>query len=95
MVKWSQWYLFKDSDGKKSISYTMLMLTFFVCTLWMTLSICVKIHHLEIREFDASAASIWFAPIAALYFGRKWQTKESDEKDAEADKKDNKESPEA
>lgn len=69
----AQWYLLKNSDGKKSVSYTMMVSTFLVCTLWLTLSIFSKIHHLEIRPFDAGDASVWFAPIAALYFGRKWQ----------------------
>jgi len=69
----SQWYLLKNSDGKKSVSYTMLVATFAVLTLWLTLSIFAKIHHLEIREFDAGAATVWFAPIASLYFGRRWQ----------------------
>lgn len=72
----AQWYLLKDSDGKKSVSYTMMVSTFVVLTIWLALSIFNKIHHLEIREFDAGSASVWFAPIAALYFGRKWQTKD-------------------
>lgn len=72
----AQWYLLKDSNGKKSASYTMMVYTFAVCTLWLALSIFNKIHHLEIREFDAGGASVWFAPIAALYFGRRWQTKD-------------------
>lgn len=69
----NQWYLLKNSDGKKSVSYTMLVATFAVLTLWLTLSIFAKIHHLEIREFDAGSATVWFAPIASLYFGRRWQ----------------------
>lgn len=73
----NQWYLLKNTDGKKSVSYTMLVATFTVLTLWLTLSIFQKIHHLEIREFDAGSASVWFAPIASLYFGRKWQSNAS------------------
>lgn len=70
------WYLLTDTDGKKSVSFTMVVWTFVVCTLWLSLSIFNKIHHMEIREFDSGAASIWFAPIAGLYFGRRWKTKD-------------------
>lgn len=74
----AQWYLLKDSDGKKSVSYTMLVLTFLVCTTWLSLSMFQKVFHLDIREFDAGGASIWFAPIATLYFSRKWQQAQTD-----------------
>lgn len=67
------WYLLKDSSGKKSISYTMVVVTFTVCTVWMSLSMFQKVFHLDIRAFDATAATIWFAPLAGLYFGRRWQ----------------------
>jgi hypothetical protein len=83
-----QWYLLSDSTGKKSVSYTMMVATFVVCTLWLGLSVFEKIHHLEIREFDAGGASVWFAPFAALYFGRKWQSKDDLVKSAIAAKAD-------
>lgn len=70
------WYLLKDTSGNKSVSYTMLVYTFIVCTSWMALSTFNKIHLLEIREFDATGASVWFAPIAALYFSRRWKSKD-------------------
>jgi hypothetical protein len=77
----AQWYLLKDSDGKKSVSYTMVLITFFVLTLWLSLSMFNKILNLEIREFDASGASLWFAPIATLYFGRRWTQAKSGSSD--------------
>lgn len=67
-----QWYLLKDTDGKKSVSYTMLVVTFCVCTLWLCFSMFESVFHLNVREFDASGASMWFAPIATLYFSRRW-----------------------
>lgn len=76
----AQFYLLKDSDGKKSVSYTMVVITFVVCTVWLSLSMFQKVFHLDVREFDASGASMWFAPIAALYFSRKWQQAQSDAK---------------
>lgn len=74
----TQWYLLKDSDGKKSVSYTMLVITFTVLTVWLSLSMFQKVFHLDVREFDASGASIWFSPIAALYFSRKWHQAQVD-----------------
>ena len=80
-----QWYLLKDSEGKKSVSYTMLVLTFLVCTTWLSLSMFQKVFHLDVREFDASGATIWFAPIATLYFSRKWQQAQTDARELGAD----------
>lgn len=70
----AQWYLLRNSTGKKSVSYTMMVITFTVCTIWLSLSMFQKVFHLDVREFDATAATIWFAPLAGLYFGRRWQT---------------------
>lgn len=73
----NQWYLLKDSNGVKSVSYTMMVYTFLICTIWLLLSIFETIGGWDVREFSAEAASLWFGPIAALYFGRKWQTAQS------------------
>lgn len=67
------WYLLKDSDGKKSVSYTMMLVSFVICTLWLLLSTFEKIGGWDVREFSAETASFWFGPICMLYFGRKWQ----------------------
>lgn len=66
------WYLLKDSGGNKSISYTMVVVTFVICTLWLFLSTFEQIGGWHIREFSAEEASLWFAPLASLYFGRRW-----------------------
>lgn len=66
------WYLLKDSGGNKSISYTMVVVTFSICTLWLFLSTFEQIGGWHIREFSAEEASLWFAPLASLYFGRRW-----------------------
>jgi hypothetical protein len=34
----------------------------------------------SVAQGDAGGASMWFAPIAALYFSRKWQQAQSDAK---------------
>lgn len=69
----TQWYLLKDSSGKKSVSYTMMVTTFIICTVWLLLSIFENIGGWDVREFSAEAASLWFGPICGLYFGRRWQ----------------------
>lgn len=66
------WYLLKDSSGTKSVSYTMVVVTFVICTLWLFLSTFEQIGGWHIREFSAEEASLWFAPLASLYFGRRW-----------------------
>jgi len=68
-----QWYLLTDTDGKKSVSFTMMCWTFVVLTIWLLLSVFEHISGLDVRAFDASGAAVWFAPIAALYWGRKGQ----------------------
>ena len=69
--KMNQFYLLKDSSGKKSVSYTMMLITFLVCTLWLLLSIFESIAGLHVREFSAETATFWFSPLCILYFGRK------------------------
>lgn len=63
--------LLKDSDGKPSVSFTMVFTTFCVCLLWLTVSI-INIQH--IRAFDVTTATGFLSPLLALYFGRRWTT---------------------
>lgn len=65
-----QWWLFKDSNGVKSTSFTMMWVSFVILSLWLTLNIAETPH---IREFSSETALVWFSPLAALYFGRKGQ----------------------
>ena len=65
-------FLLKDSSGKKSISYTMMIVGFCIISLWLTVSIVAKIGHVDIRQFSGSEAMSYFSPLALLYFGRKW-----------------------
>ncbi len=64
--------LFKQSNGEPSASFTMMMIGFIVCTLWLLLSIVETIAGIPIREFDAATAMAYFTPLAMLYFGRRW-----------------------
>lgn len=67
--------LFKDSSGKPSVSFTMLVISFVVITLWLMVSIVEAIAGLNIRPFDAATAMAYFTPIATLYFSRRWTTR--------------------
>jgi hypothetical protein len=62
----------KDSNGNKSASLTMLIISFSILMIWLSLSIFKKIAGIEIREFDAGAAMALLTPIAGLYFGRRF-----------------------
>ena len=64
--------LLTNHTGKKSITLTMMVITFAVCMLWMVASIVMKIGHLEIRPFDAISAGTMFFGTASLYFGRRY-----------------------
>lgn len=66
----TNWFILKDSSGKKSTSFTMMWASFWILTLWLALNI-YDVEH--IREFSAETATLWFSPIALLYFGRKGQ----------------------
>jgi len=62
----------KDSDGKKSLSVTMVVVAFFVFLIAYILSIFEKLGPLSIRPFDVAACSSFFIPLLTLYFGRRW-----------------------
>jgi hypothetical protein len=61
--------LLKNSDGKPSLSFTMVYMVFFVSLLWFTLSM-FEIPH--VKGFDVTTVSGFLTPLIALYFGRRW-----------------------
>lgn len=66
--------LLKGSDGKESVSFTMLIISFAVITFWLIVSIVENIAGIHIRPFDATTAMAYFTPMAMLYFSRKTWT---------------------
>lgn len=64
--------LLKQSDGRPSVSFSMMLISFAVITLWLTASIVEQAWGLQIREFSAAEAMAYFTPIATLYFSRRW-----------------------
>lgn len=64
--------LFKDSNGKPSFSYSMAAITFIILSLWLVGWLVFASFGVPFPPFDVGIASGWFAPIAALYFGRRF-----------------------
>lgn len=62
----------RDAAGHRSVSVTLLIVSFFVTTMAFVLSIFQKIGPLEIRPFDVAACSTYMVPILTLYFSRRW-----------------------
>jgi hypothetical protein len=69
--------LLKQSDGKKSASFTMMIVAFTVVTLWLLISIVEVAFGIQIREFSGAEAMSYFTPIATLYFSRRWTDRAS------------------
>lgn len=61
-----------DSDGRKSVSFTMLVVTFFVVTLWLVLYIFQSVTGFSVPEFRTGEVMAYFGPIMTLYFFRRW-----------------------
>ena len=64
--------LLKQSDGRPSASFTMMVIAFSVVTLWLLVSIVEEAFGIQIRQFSGSEAMSYFTPIATLYFSRRW-----------------------
>lgn len=69
--------LLKQSDGKKSASFTMMVIAFVVITLWLFISIIEEAWGLTFRAFSSTDAMAYFSPLLALYFGRRWTEKDN------------------
>lgn len=59
----------KDSSGKPSVSFTMMLLAFIATFAWYVANIFNTPH---IRQFDSAASMAFLSPLMALYFSRKW-----------------------
>lgn len=65
--------LLKQSDGKVSVSFTMLFICFNIVMLWLLLSIFeINTSVVKIRAFDWVSATSLISVFAANYFGRKF-----------------------
>lgn len=66
------WYWLSDTRGEKSITATLVFVSFLVTTLAFLFSTASKVGDIEFRAFDVAACSAYFVPILTLYFGRRW-----------------------
>lgn len=66
------WYWIKDSKGYKSITVTLVFVSFWVTTFAYLVSLVDSVGDVKFREFDVGAVSAYLVPILGLYFGRKW-----------------------
>lgn len=73
--------LLKNSDGKPSLSFTMVYTAFFVSLIWFTLSI-FEIPH--VKSFDMGTVTGFLTPLMALYFGRRWSDSRSSASEEDA-----------
>jgi len=65
--------LLRQSDGKPSVSFTMLFICFNIIMLWLLLSIFeINVGPVKIRAFDWVSATSLISVFAANYFGRKF-----------------------
>ena len=62
---------FTNTKGEKSVSLTLVLITFTIVVLWWILSIFVNPFGLTIMPFDASEAMMVLTPILGLYWGRR------------------------
>jgi len=65
------WYWLKDASGEKSVTVTLVFVSFWATTIAYLLSMFGKIGPVDIKSFDVSACSAYMIPILMLYFGRK------------------------
>lgn len=69
--------MLKNSDGQKSSSFTMMIVSFTVVTLWLLLSTVEGFGSIKIRAFSGSDAMAYLTPILALYWGRRKQQQDT------------------
>ena len=61
----------KNKNGERSVSLTMVVVSFGVVTGWLVLWLVLASFGLTIPAFDATTAMAYLSPILMLYFGRK------------------------
>ena len=66
------WYLIKDAKGYGSVSVTLVMIAFWLVSFAYLTSVIDHIGPIKFKTFDVAAATAYFTPILAVYFGRRW-----------------------
>jgi hypothetical protein len=63
--------MLKNTAGRPSSSFTMMIVAFVVVTLWLVLSIVENLGPIKIRAFSGTEAMAFLSPLIALYWGRR------------------------
>lgn len=64
------WFLLSD-DGKKSLSYSMVVYSFSIVSLWLLAFVIGNAFGIPVPAFDAAGAMGYLSPILATYSFRK------------------------
>lgn len=67
------WYLLKNADGARSVSYTLVIVFSLLAALWFLLGIFEKVGPVNVRPFSGSETMAVLSVVYALYFGRRHQ----------------------
>ena len=76
------WYLLSD-DGKKSLSFTMVVIAFLAVTLWMIGYVVGCAFGFPVPAFDATSAIAYLSPILATYSFRKHDKKKKEKSEGD------------
>lgn len=62
----------KDTDGRYSVSFTMLFVSFNLVMIWLGMFIFQGYLGFKVPDFEGANAMTVLGPIIALYFFRRW-----------------------
>ena len=65
------WFWMKDDKGNSSVTVTFVTVAFWVTTFLYIASAFESLGPIHFRTFDVAACGAYFAPLLALYWGRK------------------------
>lgn len=65
----------KNTKGEPSASLTMSVISFVSVTLWLLVWLIATPFGVPVPAFDAASAMAYLSPILALYFGRRWTSR--------------------
>lgn len=62
----------RDTDGRYSVSFTMLFVSFNLIMIWLGMFIFQGYFGFDVPDFEGANAMTVLGPIIALYFFRRW-----------------------
>lgn len=79
------WYLLKNADGARSVSYTLVIVFSLLAAIWFLLGIFEKLGPVNVRPFSGSETMAVLSVVYALYFGRRHQELKAGETEANSE----------